>query len=279
MTRKKHIPYSQLIEGFREKGCELQIYGTVVERGREYPLYKFVVNPRCRKTLVITSGFHGEEANGPISLLEGIDKAVNYAKIMQVRLVVYPCVNPSAFELYKRYNGSNEKMNNYFLHYQLENGQWVGILQPGENFAQYKIVDSPAKEARILKRDILQYRIAEGILDIHQQEGLLDTGDIFAYIFDRRPTYKRIMKKLAKVAKIARNDKTFTFDRGRKILYRIDNDGFIVLHDGTLTDMFYRFGCKFVVAAETDTRMPLDKVCQVNLIWVTELIKLVAKQG
>ena len=278
MTRKKHISYLELIAGFRKKGYSLKTYGKVIERGVKYPLYKLVLNPLCRQTLIITSGFHGEEANGPISLLEIINRVADFSHKMQVRVIIYPCVNPSAFALYRRYNGSNEKWNNYFLHYKLADGQWVGILQPGEEFAAYKIVESLAKEVWPLKRDIFQYRTAEGILDIHQQEGQLDTGDIFAYIFDRRPTYKRIMKKLAPIAKIARNDNTFTFDRGRKILYRIDNDGFIGLHDGTITDMFYRFGCKFAVAAETATRLPLEKVAQVNLIWIMELIKLITKE-
>ncbi len=279
MGRKNHISYFELVEKYQEKGYELQTYGSINERGKRYPLYKIVVNPRCKKTLLITTGFHGEEANGPISLLQIFDKIAQYAKQFRVRLIVYICVNPSGFQLKRRYPPSmgRRKGNNCFMNYQLLNGKWVGILEPGTRFAGYKLVDSPSRGVNLLRKDVLKYDVPEASLDIHQQEGCLDTGDVYSYIYDQRPLYKRIMKKLSKVAKIARNDPASTFDKGKQISYRIDNDGFIVLHDGTITDMFYRMGSKYVVAAETDTRLPLDKVCQTNLIWIKSLIKLVAK--
>lgn len=279
MTRRKHISYQELIDGFKQKGYELKHYGAVIERAIKYPLYRFTVNPQYKKTLLITSGFHGEEANGPISLLNIMDEVAKFAKKMCVCLIVYPCINPSAFDLYKRYNGSNEMMNNYFMEYEVEKNRFAGILQPNEKFIRYIIVDSPAKEVRILKRDVLKHRVPEAMLDIHQQEGQLDTGDVFAYIFnDQRPIYKKIMKKIAKIAKIARNDPAFTFDKGKKINYKIDNDGFVVLHDGSITDMFHRLGSKFTVAAETDTTLPLEKVSKINFIWITELIKLISSK-
>ncbi|MDP2683718.1 MAG: succinylglutamate desuccinylase/aspartoacylase family protein [bacterium] len=279
MTRKRHITYLELTNGFREKGYKLQQYGAVTERRIKYSLYKIIINPRYKKTLIITSGFHGEEANGPISLLQIIDEIAKFARKMRVRLIIYPCINPSAFELYKRYNGSNEMKNNYFLHYQLEDGTWVGILQPGEKFVDYIIVDSPAKEVRILKLDILKYRVPKAILDIHQQEGNLDIGDVYAYIYRNRATYKRILKKISRIAEIAKNDEAFTFDKKGKVVVEIDNDGFIVLHDGSITDMFHRLGSKYAVTAETDTRLSLEKVSKINYIWITELVKLVAKMG
>lgn len=278
MEKNKATTYRELIQGFRDKGYKLQTYGAVKENRKNYRLYKTVINPQYRQTLLITSGFHGEEFNGPISLLTIFDEVVRFAKKMRVRLIVYPCVNPSGFDLHKRYNASDESQNNDFMRYEIEGGKWVGTLQPGEAFLSYKIVDSGAKEVRLLKRDVLKYDVPRGALDIHQQEGDLKTGDFYAYIFDRKSTYRKIMQKLKKVAKVAKNDPAMNFEDGRKIYYRIDNEGFIVLHDGTLTDMFYRLGSKFVVTSETDTTMPLEKVCQINLIWIKELIKLIAKK-
>ena len=278
MEKNKATTYRELIRGFRDKGYKLQTYGAVKENRKNYRLYKMVINPQYRQTLLITSGFHGEEFNGPISLLTIFDEVVRFAKKMRVRLIVYPCVNPSGFDLHKRYNASDESQNNDFMRYEIEGGKWVGTLQPGENFLTYKIVDSGAKEVRLLKRDVLKYDVPRGALDIHQQEGGLKTGDFYAYIFDRRAVYRRIMNKLKKVAKVAKNDPAMNFEDGRKIYYRIDNEGFIVLHDGTLTDMLYRQGSKFVVTSETDTKMPLEKVCQINLIWIKELIKLIVKK-
>jgi len=256
------ISYDQLIAGFKSKGKKLKYtlkqYGAVLEDGKKYKLFKIVINPHCRRTLIITSGFHGEEFNGPISLLSIFDEAARYARGRGIRLVVYPCVNPSGFDLHKRYNASNEMQNNDFLRYKLPNGNLVGTLQKDEeeNFVAFKIVEPKAKEARCLKRDALKYRVPLGVLDIHQQKGSLDTGDFYAYIFDLRPVYKKIMDKIKKLAKMAKNDPAVNFEDGRKVYYKIDNDGFVVIRDGTFTDMFHRLGSKYAVAAETNTTLP-----------------------
>ncbi|MEK7508317.1 MAG: succinylglutamate desuccinylase/aspartoacylase family protein [Patescibacteria group bacterium] len=292
MAKKKSMTYLELIAGYRDKGYKLRSYGLVREKRikyrwrrnlKEYRLFKIVINPRYRKTLIITSGFHGEEFNGPISLLEIFDEIVRYARKKRVRLIVYPCVNPSGFDLHKRYNASSssKQYNNDFLRYKIRSGRWVGTLKPlkhGEIFFSIKIVDSRAKEVRLLKRDVLKYRVPQGILDIHQQKGNLDTGDFYAYIFDKKRTYQKIMKKLKRIAKVAKNDPAMNFEDGRKVYYKIDSSGFIKLHDGTLTDMFYRLGSEFVITAETSTKLPLGKVCQINLIWAKELIKLISKK-
>lgn len=278
------VTYNQLIAEFDAKAktlrYELKKYGAVFEAGRKYGLYKIVINPRCRRTLLIISGFHGEEFNGPISLLHIFDEAARYARQRGVRLIVYPCVNPSGFDLHKRYNASNETQNNDFLRYQLSDGSWVGTLQKDEeeNFVAFKVVDSKAKEVRRLKRDVLKYSVPAGALDIHQQKSNLDTGDFYAYIFDRRPIYKKIMNKLKKFAKVAKNDPAMNFEDGREVYYKIDNDGFVVMRDGTITDMLHRLGTKYAVAAETNTVLPLETVCQINLTWIKEMIKLVAKK-
>jgi predicted deacylase len=278
MKNKKNVNYRELIRGFMNKGCALKNYGAIMENQKKYNLYKITINPRCQKTLLIVSGFHGEEFNGPVSLLEIFDEAAAYAKKMRVRLIIYPCVNPSGFNLRKRYNASDESPNNDFLRYEIKKDKWVGTLKPKEWFLSYKIINSAAKEVRLLKRDILKYPVPRGVLDIHQQQGNLKTGDFYAYIFNKRPVYLKIMKKLEKIAKVAKNDPAMNFEDGRKVYYRIDKNGFIFLHDGTLTDMFYRLGSKFAVAAETDTTLPLEKVCQINLVWIKELIKLVANK-
>src|SRR3989338_4484173 len=119
------MTYQELMSGFKNKGYKLKSYGAVKENRKNYRLYKIVINPHYQRTLLITSGFHGEEFNGPISLFEIFDKAVAYAKKMRVRLIVYPCINPSGFDLRKRYNASDESPNNDFLRYEIEKDKWV----------------------------------------------------------------------------------------------------------------------------------------------------------
>ncbi len=287
MTDKKDMTYYDLLQGYVAKKYELEKYGQVKETVRDkvmyYPLYKTVINPEYEETLLITTGFHGEEFNGPISLLNIMDEAVDYAKEKQARLIVYPCVNPAGFDLHQRYNPSDELRygNNDFWRYQIENGEWVGTLEPGQNFLDWKIVDSAAKEVRLLKRDILNYHshVPRAVLDIHQDDNIEEgQGNFYAYIFDKREVYLKIMEKLAKITDVCKNIETATTEGDRKVSYRIDDDGFIFLHDGSITDMFYRLGSEFAVCAETNTDLPLDKVCEVNLTWIKGMIDLIAKK-
>lgn len=282
---KKAMLYHELVQGYIDKGYSLKKYGEVKENSGTYSLYKMVINPQYRTTLMITAGFHGDEANGPISLLEIIDKLAAYATKKKVRLVVYPCINPSGFDLRKHYNESNQFWNNDWMRYAVKwrkGVKWVGTLRKfDEAFSATKKVKSPAKEVCPLQKDIQKYYdypVPNAVLDIHQQNGNLETGDIFAYIFERRPIYYHIMKRLEKIAPIAKNEKWKDMQSGRKIRYRIDEDGFVFVHDGTITDMFYRHGSKFVVTSETKTTMSLEQVCQVNLIWAKALINLISKK-
>lgn len=125
--------YQELIDRFRKKGLKLISYGLVKEN-KIYRLYKIVVDSNSKKTLIITSGFHGEEYNGPISLLQIIDKVIDYAKSKKVNLIIYPCINPSGFDLRQRYNASNEIPNNDFLRYEIKKGMWTSIIRPKQEF-------------------------------------------------------------------------------------------------------------------------------------------------
>lgn len=279
MSDTKKLKYAGLIRRFKNKKCQLKCYGEFNEKRKKYKLYKIVINPKYRtRTLLITSGFHGEEFNGPISLLNIFDDITAYAKKMQVRVIIYPCVNPSGFDLCKRYNASDEEQNNYFMEYKVKGGRWVGVLKKGEKYHDFRIADSPAKEVRLLKRDVLRYKVPNGVLDIHQQKGHLDTGNTYTYICRRRRSYYRIMKQISEVTKVATNDPDKYEEGDRVVNFRIDRNGFVLLHDGSITDMFYQLGSMYAIAVETDTRLCLNTVCKINYIWISELMQLIARK-
>ncbi len=288
MENKPHMTYHQLVEGYRAKGCRLKYYGKIKEDRKTYRLYKFVLEPRYKTTLLITAGFHGDEFNGPISLLEIYEKLVALAKKYRVRIVAYICINPEGFDKSKHYNSSAESKkygNNDWMRYRIRGrNKWVGTLRTAdEHYFATRKVYSAAKEVRLLQKDLKKhyddYRVPDAVLDIHQQKGNLATGEIYAFIFDRPAVYLRIMKKLEKIAPIARNERWTDKDDGREIRKRIDQDGFVFIHDGTITDVFYRHGTKWAVTAETKTTLPLEKVALSNLIWAKELIKLIARDA
>jgi hypothetical protein len=283
MSDKKDMTYDELIQGYRDKGYELERYGQVKEivrdQPRYYPLYKIIINPDYEKTLLITTGFHGEEFNGPISILNIFDEAVDFAKERRARYILYPCINPSGFDLHKRYNASDEEQNNDFMRYELEDGKLVGILQPGEKFITYKPIKSPAKEVRYLQRDLDKMEVdPHAVLDVHQQQGCLENGDFYAYYYDNRADCLEIMEEIGTFAKVARKGSAWNFDdNGRLIKCQIDDDGLVLLHDGSITDWFYRRGRKNSICAETNTDLPVDKVGMVNLAWIKGLTKLITK--
>ncbi len=283
--------YNELIRHFRRQGFALQSYGRVKEGGKNYPLYKIFIAAGGRPpllskegrgvvALLITSGFHGEEFNGPISLLKILPRLARRARDRGVNLLVYPCVNPSGFDARQRYNISGEEQNNDFLRYEVKKGVWAGTLKKGEKFLRYKLVASPAREARLLRADLrraglLGRQKPSAVLDIHQDDDL-ERGDFYAYIFDQPEIYEKIMRRLDKFAGRARDVTALNFEGHRKVRYMIDKNGFIFLHDGTLTDMFYRLGVPFVAAVETNQRLPFAQVVKINRLWAEALLDLVA---
>lgn len=271
------MEYQELIDRFRKKGLKLISYGLVKEK-KIYRLYKIVVDGNSKKTLIITSGFHGEEYNGPISLLQIIDKVIDHAKSKKINLIIYPCINPSGFDLRQRYNASNEIPNNDFLRYEIKKGIWTSIIRPKQEFLKYKFIWSKAKEVKQFQKDLKKWgKVPVGILDIHQDDEL-SKCDFYSYIFDKKNIYRKIMAKLDCIAARCRNVKLLMVnEKGIEFNDTIDSEGFIMTHDGTVTDMFYRLGSSFSVVSETNVRMPLRKVSAINKIWAEDLINLISK--
>jgi len=271
--------YLELVKELKKTGVKVKKYGAVKEQGRTYPLYCVAENFGFDKTVLITSGFHGEEFNGPISLVKILPLAASYARRKKVNLLVYPCVNPSGFDKRERYNLSNEKLNNHFLVYKNSHGKRILILKRREKFAKFELEQSPAKEVRCLqtdlkKRGLLRFPPAV-VLDIHQDDELGKLGDFYVYIFNQHNLYKKIMKETEKYGRVARRIKSRNLHKIGDVMDSIDKDGFLIQHDGTLTDMFYRLGTPFSVTIETNNRAPLSRVKQINLLWIKRMIDLV----
>ena len=55
---------------------------------------------------------------------------------------------------------------------------------------------------------------------------------------------------------------------------KTDENGFIVRHDGSMADLFYRLN-KYAVVVETTTSTPMNKAMLVNLTWIMEIINLI----
>jgi hypothetical protein len=263
-----YTDYAQRIRSYATL-AELSEYGHVLEGGREYPLFRLIVPGE--RWLVITSGFHGEEPAGPLTLAERFPEVVAYAKSRGVGLRVYPCINPSGFEDGSRYNRGGERPNNDFLRYEVAPGEWRGELNHRADFLRWALYDGGPKETRAVRDELARFPPPAAALDIHQ-DNYLGGEATYAYTFGDKAAYRPLMDACASLATVVRDRKVDEHNVS-------DADGLIEYHDGSVTDWYMRQGVPFTAALETTTPTPLSKCQEVNLIWIRGFIDLAARGG
>jgi predicted deacylase len=265
----EYTDYARRIRSYASL-AEVAEYGRVIEAGKEYPLFRLTV-PGSR-WLVITSGFHGEEPAGPLTLAESFAEVVAYARARDVGLRVYPCINPSGFEAGTRYNRSGERPNNDFMRYEVAPGVWKGELaRGGEPFLRWVLYDGGPKETRAVRADIARLPTPDAALDIHQ-DNYLGGEATYAYTFGDSAHYRPMMEAAAAHVNVVRHGQVDEVNK-------TDADGLIAYHDGTVTDYFMRLGVPYTAALETTTQAPRAASHAVNLIWIRGFIDLAARGG
>jgi predicted deacylase len=241
----------------------------VVEGGREYPLLRATTSGR--RSLVVTSGFHGEEPAGPLTLLENLPALVDYARARDVGLRIYPCINPSGFEDGTRYNRSGEKPNNDMLRYEVAPGIWKGELRAGEPFLRWALFDGGPKETRALRAELERHPAPDAALDIHQDRYLAGAR-MYAYVFGPKEAFVPMVEASARHADVVRGAQVDEFNR-------TDANGLIEYNDGSVTDYYLRRGVPFAAALETTTKTPLQTCHAINLVWLRGFVDLAARGG
>ncbi len=251
-------------------------YGSVREDGRDFPLVG-LRSPGAR-TVLVTAGFHGDEKAGPLTLLEHTAEIVDYAAARGVGLAMYPCVNPSGFEAHIRYNVSGEKPNNDFLRYELSPGVWRGELREGEKFSRVipaQKTDGLPKETVALSRALDAAPPPAAALDLHQ-DNFIHGSLFYAYVFGDLATYRPLMARAGSLVPVLRSS---IVDSGHEpgSDVRADPEGFIICHDGSITDRCHRAGVPYTAAIETTTETPAALADEINLIWIRGFIDIVAQ--
>jgi hypothetical protein len=244
-------------------------YGEVREGGSDYPLLRADV-PGSR-TLLVTAGFHGEEPAGPLALLELLPEIVARARERDVGLRIYPCINPSGFEAGTRYNRSGHGPNNDFLRYEIAPGRWVGELRPGQRFLAWAPFAEGPQETRALWRDLAGLPTPVAALDLHQDRFLAGVFH-YAYVFGDPADYRPLVEQCRELAGVPAG---YAADEW----HRVGQEGLLVSHDGSVTDLFFRRGTRYLAALETTTGTPLAVSQEVNLRWIRGFIELAARGG
>jgi len=241
------------------------------------------------KIIIIRAGIHGEEIAGPLTILNHVNKIIDYAHERNIKIIIYPLGNPSGFEIGARYSIDNvlsksSDVNNDFLRYELEDGKRMDDIQDSNAFKSWywssdkklglKLTLENGLMHRLLKKDFLAQVVA--VLDLHQDYITENVGPAaYHYSYGDLSAYKKIIEKIKKIAPILKNK---YIGAGEESPMKSDENGFIVRHDGTLTDLFYRLGAKYSVTVETTGATPINEACKVNLIWIFGLIDLITRR-
>jgi predicted deacylase len=240
------------------------------------------------RVMLIRAGIHGDETAGPLTVIQYFNRIFDYAHKRNVKLIIYPLGNPAGFDARQRYNtdagGGGSAVNNDFVLYELEKGNWVGDIRRGAKFSRWYWSSDrrlhhhlPAETALmhdLLKRDPLACIVAA--LDLHQDTiSPIEGAAAYHYAFGDLSIYSRIVEAIQKHVPVLANK---VINAGQSSGMRTNRQGFIVRHDGTLGDLLHRLGVKYTVTSETTGKTPLDRACMVNWLWIKGLIDLAAKR-
>ncbi len=290
----KSTTFSQLHDGLNDKakalGLEVQTIGKVTyevaSEAVSYPLIKLVLGPESARVLLIDAGIHGEEIAGPLSLLEYLEEIVAYAKERGVGLIIYPCINPSAFDAKNRYNRKGEMVENDFLRY-VRDHALIGDLRKSADHDSWVWSSDPllnlqlSEEMRLFHQEFkrLPLKSVLGHVDLHQDYYREDVASYF-YVFGTGEEYAQLAKESDRLVPLLRGT---PINSGYKKcppeeMPHTDEHGLVRRHDGSIADLFHRLGVPYVVTVETTGKTEFEAAMRVNVLWIKGFIDLIARR-
>ncbi len=158
MQPQYNLYIKQLIETCGENGYWLKNLGSVGDK----PVWFIRTDDTINRlpNLLIVAGFHGEEKAGPWGLLKWLE----LNREVEANISCIPIVNPTGFNLGKRYNTWGQKSNGGFYH-----------TKKGED---------PSEEGKILiaNRGLIIDSSTGGTLSLHED---ITASDYYVYTFEK----------------------------------------------------------------------------------------------
>ncbi|MEK7084281.1 MAG: succinylglutamate desuccinylase/aspartoacylase family protein [Patescibacteria group bacterium] len=252
--------------------------------------------------LLIRAGIHGDEIAGPLTIMNHVGEIIDYAHARGVKLVIFPLDNPSGFERNMRYNMEGDfgnGGNNDFIRYELENGDIVDDLGTGNAFkcwhwaSDLPIGNTLPKETAMLHAELKKLPLSrvKAVIDLHQDNYIRFPG-AYHYAYGDVSAYRKIVEDIRTIVPVFINEHidsgylngpsyrpeqpqgdTIVVDPFDPVT---DDLGFIIRHDCTLPDLFWRLGTKHCITVETTAVTPPEISDAVNMVWIRGLIDLAA---
>ncbi len=291
---------SQILNKARiRKDIKISTYGSISYKikgkNKKYIFYKIASKnlKKFKKVVIITSGIHGEEQAGPLSILEYLNKIIDCTHRKKIGIIIYPCTNPSGFDQRTRYNAKKEVGlgNNFFIIYKKIDGSWADDLGIETEYIDWKWADdsqikkkklmnySLPYETKLLLKDLrkLPLKKINGGIDLHQ-DYFKEGKKTYAYYFGNKKNYIPIIKKASKIIPPIKNASINSgYEPTELKAPKTDNYGLILRYDGTIGQLFYNYGAKYFITVETTKNVPVKKANKINFIWIKEIINLISK--
>lgn len=204
-----------------------------------YPInfYQSPAQKSGQPSLLISAGFHGEEAAGPWGMLHFLNK-LDPELFQQINLSLLPLVNPTGFKRGHRFNQLGENPNRGFV---LNNGRG-------------KSNDDTSVEGKVLLEhsQLLQAASKDGILTCHEDVLLADT---YLYSFEENPKPGQFSKSLRDTL-----GQYFPLAQDGEIDGCPVKDGIIFNHfDLSFEAFLVRLGANVGVCSETPGKQNVDQ--------------------
>lgn len=240
------------------------------------------------RIFLLTAGIHGTEIAGPLTAHQRLPEILACARVAGLQLICYPLMNPSGYDNGTDRNIDNdgdEAGNNDFLRCRTPDGKWIWNL-PIADYGKdldWRWSSDPAVSERQPAETAVMHKFLQDedwknikvALDIHQDN--LTPGapaGAYQYPFGNVSRYTGIIEQIRSLTTVLGNyDFKFNRDNPNDVV-RSDQNGCIVQHDGSLSDLAFRIGVPHALTIETTGATELQTAIEVNMTWIRGLCKL-----
>ena len=256
---------------------EVKSFGSITDIGKTKAGRVIRIMTSGSRDCIIIAGQHGEEPAGVIALYKHAQEIFDFAAKLDVRLIVYPCVNPEGYDRGQRHNMANEQPTNSFLEYRLAGAKhWVGEVPPGKVAQGVRDFSNPtSKETRYLSEDLHRLGLTKGftVLDMHE-DSMVPAGGAFAYVFGEREKYAAVMQRSGAIPLANTKLKNDSWTDLHTDLWT-DEHGLVEFMDGTVTDYLWRRSAGMSACLECSTK-DLPSAVGIAREWILGLIEAAA---